>query len=1056
MCKDRGEAAAGNADVAAWVHKCACIRSPAAGAAAGKMGAVRGGDGGSARGSEDTALGADASIAATIQAVKAETLSSGVWKPETAELPRGTEVGRYVVLGQLGAGGMGVVYAAYDPELDRKVALKLVREEATRAPETSDGRTRLLREAQALARLNHPNVVAVHDVGTFADRVYLAMEHVEGLTLRSWVQAGRAWPELLRVLVAAGRGLAAGHAAGLVHRDVKPDNIMIGVDGRVRVMDFGLARATGTRVAAPPVELPAQSERLSLSVTRTGSVMGTPAYMAPEQWAGKEADARSDQFAYGVMVWEALFGERPFAGETLSVLAPKVLRGEVRSPPQGHGAPGWLRRAVMRALAAEPGQRWPDMARMLAALERGRGRARRAWISAGCVALVVAGAGALGWRQHVQGERAAACVAAGAEIDAVWDDAARTRLAAGLLGSGAAHADATYARVVPWIDRWTGEWARLRSDVCVEATIEGTRAPGELVAATGCLAEQREALEELLVVLGEGDRFGVTRAVPAVAALPAVATCGDPEVLARWPAMPDDEATRAEVQALRRELGRVRGLRYAGRRADGGRRAAGVVAAADRLGYRPLTIQARLAYGGAVAAADPASAEEALTRAFMDAGELGADELAAAAATELVGVVGSAGGRPAEGLVWGRSAAMFVARLGRTGTLAAADVDDALAAVHTLRGAYDEAQRLFARALAVREAELGPDHPRVAGVLVNLAAVHRARGERAEARALLERALASEERVFGADSPLVAGVLVNLAALRREEAAYDEAQALLERALPIQEAALGPEHPELGATLGNLGSLLLDRGESARATPVLARSLEVQRQALGPDHPDVAVALYNLALVHGRLGEHAEAVALHEQALAIREAALGPDSREVLASLEALGFERFVADELAAAAGLYARALALRERALPADDVDLAWSLETNAELRLAQGRLDEVEPLLARARGIRGKVQPPGHHALASNHVWQARLLLARGGAKEAIVLLEPALATLTADAAAPAIAVADAEFALAQALGAREARARALAQAAAGRYAGAGRAGERPLRSVRAWLGQ
>ena len=990
----------------------------------GNMGGVRGGDGGSARSAEDSGTGASASISATMAAAQADTLSSGVWKPEAAELPRGAEVGRYVVIGQLGAGGMGVVYAAYDPELDRKVALKLVREESPRGPDSSDGRARLLREAQALARLSHPNVVAVHDAGTLGDRVWLAMEHVEGATLRAWVQTERRWPELLQAMIAAGRGLAAAHAAGLVHRDVKPDNIMVGADGRVRVMDFGLARAAGARVVSAP-DSGGPGERLSVSVTRTGAMLGTPAYMAPEQWVGKEADARTDQFAYCVTLWEALFGERPFMGDTLALLAPRVLRGEVRAPPSGRAAPGWLRKALARGLQAEPSRRWPDMATLLARLEHGRTRARRGWIAAGCVVMALAGAGWLGWQQHARAQQAAACVAAGAEIEGVWDEAARSQLAQALRLSGAAHPDATYAKVVPWVDRWSAEWARVRAQVCEEATVAGTRPLAELASATACLEERRDDLVQTLMVLGDGDRVSAARAVQVVAGLPAAAVCADPEVLARRPALPDDAGTRTEVDGLRRELMRVRGLRAAGRLTEGARRAESVLVAADALAYAPLTIQARLAFGGLVGEADPGRAERELARAYADAGAIGADELAATAATELAQLVGVTAARPVEGLVWGQSAAMFVARLGRTGTLAAADVDLAIAAIHTLRGAPAEALPLATRALEIREQALGPDHPGVAMVRVVLAGIHRARGETDMAQAQLDRG------------------------------AYESAQRELERALPIQEAALGADHPEVGSTLGNLASVLLARGEPSRAMELLERSLHIQAQALGEGHPDVARSVHNLAVLHGRLGDHAEAVTLHERALAARIAALGPDHLDVLQSLDDLGYERRAHDELTAAAEVDAQALALRERVLPAGHTDVAWSLEVLAEVRISQGRLDEAEPLLTRALDIRGRAQPPDHHELASTRVLLGRLALARGRTAEATALLERAVAALAASTEASALARGEAEFALAQALGPRQARARELARAADERFRTAGAMGALRSAALQAWLG-
>ncbi|MCA9713588.1 MAG: serine/threonine protein kinase, partial [Myxococcales bacterium] len=209
-------------------------------------------------------------------------------KRRARSLERGAVVGRYVVLSELGSGAMGIVYAAYDPELDRKVALKLVRTTSGRRGGDEEQRTRLLREAQALAKLNHPNVVSVHDVGTLEGRVWIAMEYVHGQTLDAWGATPRPWREVLEVMRRAGEGLAAAHDAGLLHRDFKPQNVMLGHDGRVRVMDFGLARSrrgdeddavedAPTRGGDDP--LASRESALARDVTRAGAMMGTPAYM---------------------------------------------------------------------------------------------------------------------------------------------------------------------------------------------------------------------------------------------------------------------------------------------------------------------------------------------------------------------------------------------------------------------------------------------------------------------------------------------------------------------------------------------------------------------------------------------------------------------------------------------------------------------------------------------------------------------------------------------------------------------------------------------------------
>ncbi|MBL9104164.1 MAG: serine/threonine protein kinase [Myxococcales bacterium] len=1002
-----------------------------------------------ARGTDDTPLGAqDSGIAATLSAAHADSMSSGVWKPEAPEPRRGDAVGRYVVLGRLGAGG---ALAAYDPELDHKVALKLLRDETSR----DDGKGRLLREAQALAKLSHPNVVAVHDAGTFEDRVYLAMEHVAGRTLRSWLQDGRRWQEVLAALTAAGRGLAAAHAAGLVHRDVKPDSVMVGADGRVRVTDFGLARPTNGRASISSESLTLSGgERLGVSATRTGAPVGTPAYMAPEQWIGKEADARSDQFAFCVTMWEALYGQRPFVGDSLATLAPRVLKGELQAPPRGSTVPGWLRRVLARGLQAEPQRRHPSMSALLAALGRGQTRGRRVWLAAGVLGLMIAGAGVAAWRTHQRGLRARACEAAGGEIAAAWQADARAGLEHALRASGLPHAEATFVRVVPWIDRWAAEWSRVRAQVCREAMVEETRPPGELTTATACLDERRDELAGLLTVLGDGDPASAAQAVPAVAGLTSPATCADPRALARRPAAPIDGDTRAQVGSLRRDLMRVRGLLAAGRVAEGFGQADVLLAAAERLGHRPLEIEARLTFGRLALAADqPARAEQALAQVYFDAGALGADEPARLAATALVRAVGVAAARPAEGLVWARSAAMLVARLGLAGTLADAEVVTATATVHALRGAHDEALPQLERALAIAERVLGPSHPGLEAVLTSTADVQRARGELAAAARLLARAVAIDEEALGPESPQVARALVRLAAVHRDARDLEAARGALERALAIAERALGERHPDVAGALVELAAVLLDQGATERAVPLYDRALAVQEQALGPAHPDVARTLHSLAVVHGRLGEHLQAVALHRRALAAREEALGPDHAEVLQSLDDLTHEHRGHGELALAAAPAERALALRERTLGPSHTDLARALEELGVMRRELGELEPSERLLTRALAMRLALQGPRHREVATSRVLLGETLLARGRAKEAADELEAALAGLGGEATAPAL-LADARFALARALGRRHARAAALTREAIAGYEAAGAGAEARLRAARAWL--
>jgi serine/threonine protein kinase len=325
-----------------------------------------------------------------------EAAASSSTLPEAESAPRPHDrIGRFVVESMLGAGGAAVVYAARDPQLERRVAVKVLR---SQADETSA--ERLLREARAMAQLSHPNVVTVYEAGVFgAGDVFIAMELVPGRTLAAWLrEAAPSWPEVLDRFVAAGRGLAAAHEVGIVHRDFKPSNVLVGDDGRVRVGDFGLARAA--EASELPVRAPDPASVSTgaisaewASLTQTGALVGTPSFMSPEQFEGEAATAKSDQFSFCVALFRALFDRPPFAGETIRELAREVRAGRVQPPPRS-GVPATVTSAVLRGLSSAPEQRHPSMHALLEELERGRRPRSRLprWIALGsAVAIVVAG-----------------------------------------------------------------------------------------------------------------------------------------------------------------------------------------------------------------------------------------------------------------------------------------------------------------------------------------------------------------------------------------------------------------------------------------------------------------------------------------------------------------------------------------------------------------------------------------------------------------------------------------------------------------------------------------
>ena len=832
-----------------------------------------------------------------------------------AMLERGEVVGRYVVLDRIGAGAMGVVYAAFDPELDRKVALKLL-QPASGAPATpasaadTTASARLLREAQALARLAHPNVVAVHDVGTRGDQVWIAMEFVAGQTLGRWMRAQRrGWREVVELLRSAGRGLAAAHAAGLIHRDFKPDNVMIGDDGRARVMDFGLARRGDA--APPPRDGPPRPQAaLAVDFTLAGTLLGTPAYMAPEQFTGREVGPKADQFALCVTLWEALHGERPFAGATMTTLAANVKAGVLRAPPRRTGVPGWLRRVTERGLAVDPERRWPSVDALLAALERGQARARLR--AGGALLAGVAALGLGGWlgqRAAVAG-RVARCEALGAGVERVWNDAARTRMDGALRATGLAYAGWAAEHVLPWLDAWARQWRAVRTATCERSDVERAWEPGLRARADECLDERLQAFAALVEALSTGDVEVVGNAVTAAADLTAASGCGDAGELSRRPALP--AGGLGELRTIRAALARARALQDAGKLAAAGTAGMAALARAEAFDWAPLTAEAQLQVGRLFKdRGEFKRAAVTLESAYFTAAMASTDETATDAAIVLAYVAGERLARLDEGRRWARLAQVGLSELGvaHDSLRNAAHVD---VLGHLARNAGDlaEARRRYQEELAIFAATVGEAHPRYASSLNNLATVEGALGDQDEARRLLARAVAIHAEILGPDHPSVGLARNNLGTALARAGLLAPAKEEYLQALAIRERALGPDHSDVADTLTNLASVQFLLGELAAVEPLFARALAIKEKALGPDHPDLAETLNNLGFVATRRGRFTEARALLARALAINQRSHDDRHAAVAMNLRNLALaELGDGGDVQAARGLLARAV---------------------------------------------------------------------------------------------------------------------------------------------------
>ena len=864
-------------------------------------------------------------------------------------------LGRYVALRHLGSGGMGDVFVAYDPQLDRKLALKLLRPTSATDEAAS---ARLLREAQAMARLSHPNVIAVHDVGTHGGRVFVAMELVDGVTLREWSATPHPVREIVDVVLATARGVAAAHAAGVVHRDLKPDNIMVDTEARVRVMDFGLARELDGgaadmrsndevfRVAAQP-----EVDALALPLTQHGVVVGTPAYMSPEQLRGLPLDARSDQFSLCVVAWEALFGARPFRGRTVRELAAAMA---ARTPSGGGGrsdVPRWLLAALERGLAPLPEERFASMDALIDAITRGQARARTRRLGGAAIALGVLGLGALGARELSRARGRAACVEAGAGLAEVWNDDARERLSTALRATGAAAAEDTIVRAVPWLDRFEQAWREARVEACTRGEIDGAWSPETRARSQACLDERKAEVVALLDAFGHADAAMLSRVVQSVAGLTGLEDCTDPDRLARR----GPEAADAGAHADRLELVRAEGLGQAGRHAEARAAAAAVAEHAAASGDEILAARASVVAGRHAEKSGDAKASATLLRdAFERAGRLGQDSVAADAATALVFTMGDALRETDAGLAWGATAAMLLARTHEEDDLRGAALSGQLGNVHWRAAQYDEGVAAHERALTIKRRILGDQHPSIAVTLFNLANVEDERGDHERAWNRMLEALAMFERELGPMHPAVGNCANNLGSMANVRGDLSEAARWYERALAIKEASSGPQSPQLASTLGNLGNVELQRGQADRALELHRRALDIKRARFGEDHLEVAESMANVAKVERTRGNLLEALRLQRRALEIREREVPADHPDVIDSLLALALVHVALGEDAQAQALFERASEASLRRLGPDDPNLAAAAHGLGNIALRQRRFADAVPLLEQSLSIR------------------------------------------------------------------------------------------------------
>jgi len=814
------------------------------------------------------------------------------WAQAKAQAALPDRLGRYVIIERIGAGMMGVVYAAYDPTLDRKVAVKILHGQKTGGA-AAEARRRLVREARSMARLSDPHVVPIYDAGIVegpkGSEVFLAMEFVDGMDLEAWLEdLAEQTPashlrnhRVLQAFLQAGRGLAAAHDAHLVHRDFKPSNVLVTRGGRVKVTDFGLARSPSDSEPAPqastrPVIEPA--------LTATGEMLGTPAYMAPEQHQGESVGAASDQFAFCVALYEALYGKPPFAGKTYAQRAVSVVEGHYVEPPSEARVPPAVATALRRGLRRDPKERHESMHDLVQALEAAvhvKSTRSNLAVAAVLVLLLVAVAAFATMRDGP-------CAQAGRDLDAVWNDDLRAQILKAWTGTGLAYAPAVHQQLRLKLDDYAARWKQATVRACEATKVERVQSRELLDRRTTCLDTRRLEFVAFVLELTEPDAALVQGALAASEGLPDLQDCANLSRLSAQQAAANSKQSPA-IQTLRAALAKARGQARAGRYALSLKTVQTASAAWGRRRFAPVESELLLAQGTAMAAlAQPLAAESALSRAFMLAQKARHQPVAAQASAALVPVVGVHLARHKEGLLWVQIAQATLQQYGPQ-PAARAGLEGLRARVLSAQGERKAAMRSARRALQQLRSspeatpyELARAQLQLGQTLVDI------RDYRA-ALPVLQDAVRGLERSLGPEHPELIAPLTWLGRAQQGEILMADAQESLQRAISLAEAHLGRDHALRGEALMRRATMHTRLNEHALAIPDYREALRILSAAYGAEHTLVARAWLNLGVTYHRMGDLKQAALHYNQALALREARLGREHPDLAVILQNLG-----------------------------------------------------------------------------------------------------------------------------------------------------------------------
>ena len=876
--------------------------------------------------------------------------------------PQDVKIGRFVIEGTAGAGQMGRVYVGRDPDLDRKVAIKVIGD--GRDHEIARGRERrLAREARAIAKLSHPNVIAVHEVGHHDGALFIVMEYIDGETLREWLATPRAWREALRVMIAAGRGLVAAHGAGLVHRDFKPANVMIGRDGRVVVLDFGLARLPSEHTTDDGVRIDL-SDAPEETLTAAGAMVGTPAYMAPELHHGAPADAKSDQFAFAVTLFEALHGERPFEFQRWHRDTGPAI---VRRPRK---IPDWLHQLIVKAVREEPRDRHTSMEVLVAALAKRRLRPRTVVLAATGLAAVAA----LGASAATLATAGKSCDGGQQRVASVWSDTRRATLVASLR-QRTDGGDVQDRRLVEGLDAYVHEWTQVHREACERTHVHADQSEAMLDLRVACLDDRLASFDALVRVLEAADNDTLRRAPRATESLPALAACEDAEHVSATMLAPTDDRAPAVAEA-RLELAQAEAMiTGTGQFAEALRIAEEVQHETRDVDFLPLRAEVLLALGraqelvgrredaertnlDAANAAEAAGYDEALRDAWWQAifsaddgdraqlyleraqaviSRMGETPFAAQKMASARGKVTSAQGDH-------EAALDHFARAREI----ALDRDDAQGAATSLlsmtRAAYrlgrwSEAQEHAARAKEELVEVHGPHHPTVVRASRNRAAALIMSGDYRAAIDAYYDAYELSKALDGDTRQDESSTFHNIGAAHHQLGEYDQALLAYQRALQVQETLWGSNDPRLASTMANVSRALVSLGRFDEAIETGERAHQLLIEARGERHRDVAQARGGLASVYLRAGRVELALEALQETVAMEVEIYGGENVDSAMTRSILSDAYRKAGELHAAQAEAELALSVFRRDLGNEHEKVARTLTTLGQVRFKRKR---------------------------------------------------------------------------------------------------------------------